>query len=97
MFLALSSASQLLMVPEATKASPSALSEVLFKWQHASVLQLTPTLLYRFGEGIIRRVLGADTQVRVLAFGGEVCPNLEVLSEWKSANVSVEFNCITCI
>lgn len=86
-FLALSTGSQLLMVPEATKASPSSLSEVLFQRQYTSVLQLTPALFYRFGEGVIRRVLGDDTRLRVLAFGGEVCPSAEKLSEWKSAEV----------
>ena len=87
MFLALSTASQLLMVPDTVKASLSALSEVLFRRQYTSVLQLTPTLFYRFGEGVIRKVLGADTRVRVLAFGGEVCPSVEKLSEWKSPKV----------
>jgi acyl-CoA synthetase len=80
------------MVTGATKSSPSSLSEVLFHRHNTSVLQLTPTLFYRFGEKVIRRVLGVESHVRVLAFGGEVCPSVERLSAWKSAEVCVSRN-----
>ena len=41
------------------------------------------------GEGgvVRRRLLGAGSRVRVLAFGGEDCPNMQSLSRWKATEV----------
>ena len=77
-----------MVVPEAVKRVPTRLSSILFRKHHASVLQITPTLFYRFDETVKRRVLGADSHVQVLAFGGEACPAAEKLAQWRAAQVS---------
>lgn len=47
-------------------------------------LQVTPTLLRRFGSQIIKStVLSASTSLRVLALGGEAFPSLTVLQSWR--------------
>lgn len=91
-FLALSSGSRLLMVPEATKCSPSDLASVLFRRQYVSVLQITPSLLFRFPVGVVSgQLLGCNSHVRVLALGGEQCPTAKQLAEWKHPQVSLAF------
>ena len=48
-------------------------------------LQPTSSLLYSCGSELIKsKVLSANTPLRVLAFGGEVCPPLTTLKQWKS-------------
>ena len=75
------------MVPDVVKRSPSKLASVLLHQQHTSVLQITPSLMFRFHEDVIREMLGPDSHVRVLAFGGEACPTMETLMKWKSPKV----------
>ncbi|KAM4739177.1 beta-alanine-activating enzyme isoform 2-T2 [Anableps anableps] len=83
-FLALSSGALLLMVPAVIKKMPSRLAQLLFKHHRTTVLQVTPTLLVRFGRDILKRdVLSSGSSLRVLALGGEACPSLVQLRSWK--------------
>ena len=77
-----------MVVPEKVKRSPFQLAVVLFNRQCATVLQTTPSLVRRFSERDIRSgLLGPKSHLRVLAFGGESCPKLELLADWKHPQV----------
>uniref|UniRef100_A0A668A8X7 Aminoadipate-semialdehyde dehydrogenase n=1 Tax=Myripristis murdjan TaxID=586833 RepID=A0A668A8X7_9TELE len=83
-FLALSSGAQLLIVPSVIKKMPSRLAQLLFRSHRTTVLQVTPTLLGRFGHDILKReVLSAGSSLRVLALGGEACPAPTLLQSWR--------------
>uniref|UniRef100_A0A8C7MBT9 Aminoadipate-semialdehyde dehydrogenase n=2 Tax=Oncorhynchus kisutch TaxID=8019 RepID=A0A8C7MBT9_ONCKI len=83
-FLALSSGARLLIVPTAIKRMPNRLAHVLFKKHKTTVLQVTPTLLGRFGRRVLQEeVLSAGSSLRVLALGGEACPSLALLRSWR--------------
>lgn len=83
-FIALSSGASLLIVPTSVKVLPSKLATVLFSHHRVTILQVTPTLLRRFGSQIIKStVLSASTSLRVLALGGEAFPSLTVLQSWR--------------
>ncbi|XP_056132799.1 beta-alanine-activating enzyme [Lampris incognitus] len=83
-FLALSSGAQLLIVPTVIKKMPNRLAQLLFKNHRTTVLQVTPTLLRRFGRHILNReVLSAGSSLRVLALGGEACPSPALIKSWK--------------
>ena len=57
-----------------------------------TVLQATPTLIGRFGGEVLRRgLLGADSKLRVLAFGGEKCPEYDTLTDWRDEKVEKFF------
>lgn len=77
------------MVPTKVKQSPRSLARVLFRRQFVSVLQVTPALIRQFSESeIVDHLLGPESHVRVLAFGGEACPTLDTLAQWKSPKVN---------
>ncbi|XP_043984873.1 beta-alanine-activating enzyme isoform X2 [Gambusia affinis] len=83
-FLALSSGALLLLVPSVMKKMPGRLAQMLFKHHRTTVLQVTPTLLVRFGHGTLKRdVLSPRSSLRVLALGGEACPSPAQLRSWK--------------
>lgn len=83
-FLALSSGAQLLIVPTLHKKMPQRLAHLLFTSHKTTVLQVTPTLLCRFGHRILKEdVLSPSSSLRVLALGGEACPSPALLSTWK--------------
>ncbi|XP_029988836.1 beta-alanine-activating enzyme isoform X1 [Sphaeramia orbicularis] len=83
-FLALSCGAQLLIVPSVIKKIPSRLSQLLFTDHKTTVLQVTPTLLGRFGHHILKHhVLASGSSLRVLALGGEACPSPALLSSWR--------------
>ncbi|KAL1022606.1 hypothetical protein UPYG_G00029810 [Umbra pygmaea] len=83
-FLALSSGASLLIVPNVIKKMPNRLAHVLFQKHKTTVLQVTPTLLGRFGRQILQeQVLSASSTLRVLALGGEVCPSPGLLRRWR--------------
>ncbi|XP_062963789.1 beta-alanine-activating enzyme isoform X3 [Cynocephalus volans] len=83
-FVALSSGASLLIVPTSVKVLPSKLAEVLFFHHRVTILQVTPTLLRRFGSQLIKStVLSASTSLRVLALGGEAFPSLTILKSWR--------------
>ncbi|XP_069555329.1 beta-alanine-activating enzyme [Brachyistius frenatus] len=83
-FLALSSGARLLIVPTVIKKMPNRLAQLLFKDHRTTVLQVTPTLLLRFGHRILKRdVLSAGSSLRVLALGGEACPSPALLTSWR--------------
>ncbi|XP_077964954.1 beta-alanine-activating enzyme isoform X3 [Gasterosteus aculeatus] len=84
MFLALSSGAQLLVVPSAIKKTPSRLSRLLFEENKTTVLQVTPTLLGRFGRRALRQeVMSRDSSLRLLVLGGEACPPAALLRSWR--------------
>ncbi|XP_072246044.1 beta-alanine-activating enzyme [Leuresthes tenuis] len=83
-FLALSSGAQLLIVPTVIKKIPSRLAQLLFEDHKTTVLQVTPSLLLRFGHRILKRdVLSSGSSLRVLALGGEACPSPSLLRSWR--------------
>ncbi|XP_056337435.1 beta-alanine-activating enzyme [Danio aesculapii] len=83
-FMALSSGACLLIVPSAVKKMPRRLAHVLFKRNSTTVLQATPTLVRRFGKHVLQEeVLSADSSLRILAFGGEPCPSLNLVKSWR--------------
>ncbi|XP_054901491.1 beta-alanine-activating enzyme [Poeciliopsis prolifica] len=83
-FLALSSGALLLLVPSVVKKMPGRLAQMLFSHHRTTVLQVTPSLLVRFGHGVLKRdVLSPGSSLRVLALGGEACPSLAQLGSWK--------------
>lgn len=46
--------------------------------------QVTPTLLVRFGHGVLKQeVLSPASSLRVLALGGEACPPPALLRAWR--------------
>ncbi|KAM6947890.1 LOW QUALITY PROTEIN: beta-alanine-activating enzyme-like [Lycodopsis pacificus] len=84
MFLALSSSAQLLVIPTVIKKTPGRLSRLLFRDNKTTVLQVTPTLLGRFGRRVLRQeALSPGSSLRVLALGGEACPSPALLSSWR--------------
>nr|XP_020499456.1 beta-alanine-activating enzyme [Labrus bergylta] len=84
MFLALSSGAQLLIVPAVMKKMPRRLAQLLFMRHKTTVLQVTPTLLVRFGQRTLQQeVLSSGSSLRVLALGGEACPSPALLRSWK--------------
>uniref|UniRef100_A0A8D3AV92 Aminoadipate-semialdehyde dehydrogenase n=1 Tax=Scophthalmus maximus TaxID=52904 RepID=A0A8D3AV92_SCOMX len=83
-FLALSSGAQLLIIPSMVKKMPKRLSQLLFEDHKTTVLQVTPTLLCRFGHHTLNRdVLSSGSSLRVLALGGEACPTPAQLRSWR--------------
>uniref|UniRef100_A0A6Q2YHI3 Carrier domain-containing protein n=1 Tax=Esox lucius TaxID=8010 RepID=A0A6Q2YHI3_ESOLU len=83
-FLALSSGARLLIVPTVIKKMPNRLAHVLFNKHNTTVLQVTPTLLGRFGRRVLQeQVLSASSSLRVLALGGEPCPSPGLLRSWR--------------
>lgn len=83
-FLTLTSGAQLLIVPTIIKKMPNRLAQLLFISHKTTVLQVTPTLLCRFGHKILKEeVLSCGSSLRVLALGGEACPSPALLSTWK--------------
>ncbi|KAJ7986472.1 hypothetical protein DPEC_G00340240 [Dallia pectoralis] len=83
-FLALSSGARLLIVPTVIKKMPNRLAHVLFKKHKTTVLQVTPTLLGRFGRRVLQeQVLSDNSSLRVLALGGEACPSRGLLHSWR--------------
>ncbi|KAG1964383.1 beta-alanine-activating enzyme [Pimephales promelas] len=85
-FLALSTGACLLIVPSAVKKMPRRLAHVLFKRNTTTVLQATPTLVRRFGRRVLQEeVLSTNSSLRILAFGGEPFPSLNLLKSWRQA------------
>ena len=82
-------------MPAKVKQSPHSLSRVIFQRQFVTVLQVTPALVRQLPESVITsRLLGPESCVRVLAFGGEACPSMETLTQWKSPQVQIQMYCI---
>ncbi|XP_029285860.1 beta-alanine-activating enzyme [Cottoperca gobio] len=83
-FLALSSGAQLLISPTLIKKMPGRLARLLFEDHKTTVLQVTPTLLGRFGRRILKQeVLSSGSSLRLLALGGEACPSPALLRSWR--------------
>lgn len=89
MLLALFNGASLLTVTDQIKRSPWKLSDVLLIRNQVTVLQLTPSLFYHLPlRDVVTRLLGDQSCVKVLAFGGERCPSLRLLAQYKSISVS---------
>ncbi|XP_022079526.1 acyl-CoA synthetase family member 4-like isoform X2 [Acanthaster planci] len=90
-FLALSKGACLVLVPDSIKMIPRTLLDVLLRNQ-VSVLQATPTLVGRFGTDQVRQNLLASTSsIRVLAFGGEICPTVAQINHMRAADNITKF------
>jgi acyl-CoA synthetase len=93
LFLALSSGALLLLVTRAVKLSPHLLLKVLFsETEHrVTVLEATPSFVMRWSvEEIQSTVLCEKSLLRVLVLGGEQCPSVQVLRQWKSKENNTE-------
>ncbi|XP_069378484.1 beta-alanine-activating enzyme [Paralichthys olivaceus] len=91
-FLALSSGAQLLIIPSVIKKMPNRLAQLLFKHHNTTVLQVTPTLLCRFGPRVLQQeVLSCGSSLRVLALGGEACPSPALLRSWRHEDNKTHF------
>ncbi|XP_046368705.2 beta-alanine-activating enzyme-like [Haliotis rufescens] len=79
-FVTLTSGATLLMTNNEVKASPKKLLEILYHRNRVSVLQMTPSLLLRFGPSVLKStLLSQRSSVRTLALGGENLPTLAIL------------------
>lgn len=57
---------------------------IFFLLSLLQTLQVTPTLLVRFGDRVLKQeVLSAASSLRVLALGGEACPSPALLRAWR--------------
>lgn len=93
LFLALSSGAVLLLVTHAVKLSPHLLLKVLFtETEHpVTLLEATPSFIMRWSvEEIRSMVLCEKSSLRVLVLGGEPCPSVQVLRQWKSKENSTD-------
>ncbi|CAL1277471.1 unnamed protein product [Larinioides sclopetarius] len=83
-FLAVSAGCTLVIVPTPLKSIPKKLIEVIIN-SNVSVLQATPTLIQSLGEDFIKDVLlSENSNLRILAFGGEPCPSIDKIKRWKA-------------
>ncbi|XP_076467763.1 beta-alanine-activating enzyme-like [Babylonia areolata] len=79
-FMTLSSGAALLVVDTVVKTSGGSLLSMLSSKHKVTILQITPTLFGRLDPGRVRTsLLGADSALRVLAFGGETFPDWSML------------------
>ncbi|XP_070554130.1 beta-alanine-activating enzyme-like [Ptychodera flava] len=91
MFMTLSQGATLVIVPAVIKQMPRVLARILKK-HSVSVLQTTPTLISRFGQDLCKsHLLSANSSLRVLAFGGEVCPTPAVINQWRAPGNQTKF------
>ncbi|XP_033611608.1 beta-alanine-activating enzyme isoform X4 [Cryptotermes secundus] len=93
MFLALSAGALLLIVTNAVKSSPCLLLKVLFsEVEHrVTVLEATPSFVMRWSlEEMQSTLLCERSSLRVLVLGGEPCPSVQVLEQWKSKQNKTE-------
>ncbi|XP_076761252.1 aminoadipate-semialdehyde dehydrogenase isoform X2 [Xylocopa sonorina] len=83
-FLALSNAATLFMVSQSLKKNPSRLLNEAYSNQ-ITILQMTPSVfIYNWTtESLKTSILSNNTSLRVILFGGEPFPKLELLSEMK--------------
>lgn len=86
--MALSTGASLIIVPEIVKISSRLFSWIILSRHQITVLQATPSLIRQLSQEVINeQILGAWSSIRILAFGGEMCPQLNVLKQWKSPEV----------
>jgi acyl-CoA synthetase len=93
LFLALSTGALLLIVARTLKSSPQLLLKALFSdIRHGvTVLEATPSFVMRWSmEEIQHTLLCENSSLRVLVLGGEPCPSLQVLRQWKSRENKTE-------
>ncbi|XP_055949086.1 beta-alanine-activating enzyme-like isoform X2 [Argiope bruennichi] len=85
-FLAVSAGCTLIIIPNQLKSIPRKLSEVIIN-SKVTVLQATPTLIQSLGDDFIKGVLlSENSNLRILAFGGEPCPSIDKIKRWKAKN-----------
>ena len=86
--MALSTGASLIIVPEIVKISSRLFSWIILSRHQITVLQATPSLIRQLPQEVINeQILGAWSSIRILAFGGEMCLQLNVLKQWKSPEV----------
>ncbi len=67
-----------------TQDSATLRFEIFPNAENLSLIQATPTLIHSLGdEYLSSTLLGPESHLRVLAFGGEACPDLNTLKRWK--------------
>ncbi|CAL7937072.1 unnamed protein product [Xylocopa violacea] len=83
-FLALSNAATLFMVSQSLKKNPRRLLNEAYSNQ-ITILQITPSVfIYNWTAECLRTsILSNNTSLRIILFGGEPFPKLELLSEMK--------------
>lgn len=87
-FMTLSSGAALLLVPPSIKSSPLLFTHIVLRARHVTILQATPSLIRQLPSEVLREeLLGAWSSLRLLAFGGEACPSIKTISEWKCDQV----------
>ena len=80
-FLALTSGALLLIVPNSIKRSPSLLLKLL---NNVTILEATPSFLKCWSKDEIQEhLLNKKSSLRVLLIGGEECPTIGTLNNWK--------------
>lgn len=93
LFLALSAGALLLIVTVSVKSSPCILLKVLFSdtEKGVTILEATPSFVMRWSVEEIRSTLLCEkSSLRVLVLGGEPCPSVQVLRQWKSEGNNTE-------
>ena len=86
--MTLSSGAALLLVPPSIKSSPLLFTHIVLRACHVTILQATPSLIRQLPSEVLREeLLGAWSSLRLLAFGGEACPSIKTISEWKCDQV----------
>lgn len=84
-FLSLSSAAKLIIVPHKLKIQPMKLSKILHDFYHVTILQVTPSLMFSFGAKLLKEtILSNSSCLKILAMGGEQFPPLKVIKSWRA-------------
>eukprot|EP00117_Sycon_ciliatum_P044246 scpid14572/ scgid3372/ Acyl-CoA synthetase family member 4; Aminoadipate-semialdehyde dehydrogenase; Protein NRPS998 len=86
-FLGLRSRATLVMVSQDVLLAPEYLLRVIMD-ESVTVFQPTPSLFARFSTDQMRKILSPSSCLRVLAFGGELCPSPADLGSIKHADNS---------
>ena len=86
LFITLSAGATLVLVSNAVKSRPAVLAKTLFKIAEVTVMQCTPTLIYRFSPGDLKEIFSCRSSLRVVVFGGESCPTSNQIKSWISSD-----------
>ncbi|EDV24494.1 uncharacterized protein TRIADDRAFT_56341 [Trichoplax adhaerens] len=79
-FIALATGAAILIAPNEIKIRPRQLCKVLFHRNKITVFQVTPSMLYNFGNDLIKSdILSKSTSLKILAIGGEPFPEMKFL------------------
>ena len=83
MFVAFASAATLVILSNTVHKTPALAYKVLFELAGVTVLQLTPTYFQQLDNFVVQNELTLNnSQVRLMAFGGEVFPSYLIIKKW---------------